>query len=212
MKQPMPRVTDPESLSALKKLKSDPTALKKLESLPAAWKILAPILAIEPAYIDITPFTDAEKKKFGKAVSDLGRAVQQILKLFRGNEARRDNEDKLIAQIRLACNAYALALEIHPLAAQHRRGRKQTVKAQKARRAESEPGRKLVYKRLDQLIAEDPDWLGKPVNRIATHIQPDIDKAIEKLDPADRPQLGPSNVRKHVKTYLAEHTPEHKPT
>jgi hypothetical protein len=207
MKQPMPRVTDPESLSALKKLKSDPTALKKLESLPAAWKILAPLLAIEPAFIDITPFTDAEKKKFAEALSDLGQTVQESLKL-----SQPGKEGELIAQIRLACMAYLRAVIIHPWATKHRLGRKQTVRAQKARRAESEPGRKLVYKRLDRLFAEDPDWRGKSVNRIATHIQPDIDKAIEKLDPADRPQLGPSNVRKHTKTYLAEHKPEHKPT
>jgi hypothetical protein len=184
MKQSMQRITDPAFL-------------------PAAVKILAPLLGIEPAFIDITLFTDAEKKQFAEALSGLGQAVQESLKL-----SQPGKEDELIAQIRLACLACASALEIHPLAAQHRRGRKQTVKAQKARRTESEPGRRLVYKRLDRLIAEDPTWLGKPVNRIAIHIQPDIDKAIEKLDPADRPQLGPSNVRKHVKTYLAERRPD----
>jgi hypothetical protein len=185
MKQVMQRVTDP-------------AALRKLKSLAAALKILKPLIDIDPAYIDTSHFNDAERKKFNKALLDLGQAVQEILRLFRENE--RD-ERRLIAQIRLACMAYSRAALIHPWATKHRLGREQTGKAQKARSTKSDAGRKLVYERLDQLF-ESPDWLNEKPEAIAKHILPDIDKKVREMPEKERPQLkGRSTVSKYVKEY-----------
>ena len=184
MKQPMQRATDP-------------AALRKLKSLAAALVILKPLIDVDAAYIDTSHFNDAEKKKFAKALFDVGQAVQESLKL-----SQRGKEDELIAQIRLACLAYSRAVMIHPWATKHRLGRKQTGNAQKARSTKSDSGRKLVYERLDQLFSDDPDWLNEKPEAIAKHIHPDIDKKVREMPEKERPQLkGRSTVSKYVKEH-----------
>jgi hypothetical protein len=176
---------------------TDPAALRKLKCIAAALKIVKPLIDIDPAYIDTSHFNDAEKKKFAKALLDVGQAVQESLKL-----SQRGKEDELIAQIRLACIAYSQAVLIHPWATKHRLGREQTGKAQKARSTKSDAARKLIYEGLDQLFSDDPDWLNKKPEAIAKHIHPDIDKKVREMPEKERPQLkGRSTVSKYVKQY-----------
>ena len=193
---------------------------------PDALRILKPLFDISTAYTDTSHLNEAEREKFNKALFDLGQAVREILKLFREPPPRISKatikavaqiglpesplraaissvkEDKLIAQIRLACLATSITALLHPVAGKRILGSEQTVKAQKARSTKSDAGRKLVYERLDQLFSESPDWRNKKPEAIAKHIHPDIDKKVREMPEKERPQLkGRSTVSKYVKEY-----------